>query len=219
MVIKAPKSSSGDTTHALVKAGLSAIPIVGGPAAEIFQLLVHPPLERRRHDWMTQIGEKLLELESHGLNLEDLQNNEQFISAVMQASAAALRTHKEMKLAALRNAVLHVATSQGPEETIQHLLLSFIDQFSEMHLQILAFARTPKPQSNISAGGLGHVLEDNIPTLRGERTLYDQLWKDLYLRGLVNTESLHVMMTGNGLAQGRTSPLGEALLNFIAEPK
>lgn len=70
----------------------------------------------------------------------------------------------------------------------------------------------------MSGGGLGHVLENNIPSLRGHRTLYDQLWKDLYLRGLVNTEGLHVTMTGNGLAQSRTSPLGETLLNFIAEP-
>jgi hypothetical protein len=217
MSIEVPKSSKGDVAHALVKAGLSTLPVVGGPAVELFQYLVQPPLERRRHEWMTQIGEKLRELEAQGLKLEELQQNEQFISAVMQASTAALRTHKQEKLAALRNAILHIATGQGPEETIQHLLLTFIDEFSEMHLRVLTFARAPKPPGGISAGGLSHVLEDNIPALRGQRTLYDQLWKDLYLRGLINTESLHVMMTGNGLAQSRTSPLGETLLNFIAE--
>ena len=42
---------------------------------------------------MADVGEKLLELESNGLKLEHLQNNEQFISAVMLASQAALRTH------------------------------------------------------------------------------------------------------------------------------
>lgn len=217
MIINTPKPTKGDTAHALAKAGLSAIPVVGGPAVELFQHLVQPPLERRRNEWMTQVGEKLQELEAKGLNLQDLQNNEQFITAVMQASTAALRTHKAEKLAALRNAVLHIAKGQGPEETIQHLLLSFIDEFSEMHLRVLAFARAPKPSTSLSAGGLSHVLEDNIPALRGQRTLYDQLWKDLYLRGLINTESLHVMMTGNGLGQSRTSPLGETLLNFIAE--
>jgi hypothetical protein len=211
------KSSRGDTAHALVKAGLSAIPVVGGPAVELFQLLVQPPIERRRQEWMHQIGEKLQELEAKGLKLEDLQENEPFITAVMQASSAAVRTHQTAKRAALRNAILHIAIGQGPEETLQHLLLSFIDEFSEMHLRVLAFARSPKPPNNISAGGLSHVLEDNIPALRGQRTLYDQLWKDLYLRGLVNTESLHVMMTGNGLAQSRTSPLGETLLNLVAD--
>lgn len=217
MTINTPQPGKGDTAHALAKAGLSAIPVVGGPAVELFQHLVQPPLERRRNEWMTQVGEKLQELEAQGLNLQDLQNNEQFITAVMRASTAALRTHKTEKLVALRNAVLHIAKGQGPEETIQHLLLSFIDEFSEMHLRMLAFARAPKPAAGLSAGGLSHVLEDNIPALRGQRTLYDQLWKDLYLRGLINTESLHGMMTGTGLGQSRTSPLGEILLNFIAE--
>lgn len=213
-----PKATKGDAAHALVKAGLSTLPVVGGPAVELFQFLVQPPLERRRNEWMQSVGEKLQELEAQGLNLEDLQQNEQFVSAVMQASTAALRTHKQEKLAALRNAILHIAKGQGPEETVQHLLLSFIDEFSEMHLRILAFARAPKPSGGIYAGALAQVLEQNIPALQGQRTLYDQLWKDLYLRGLINTESLQVMMTGNGLAQSRTSPLGETLLNFVSEP-
>ncbi|UUZ63272.1 hypothetical protein LP417_27235 [Polaromonas sp. P1-6] len=95
MPIEVPESSKGDVAHALAKAGLSAVPFVGGPAVELFQLLVQPPLERRRQQWMQQVGEKLLELEAKGLSLEKLQGNEQFVSAAMQASAAAIRTHKK----------------------------------------------------------------------------------------------------------------------------
>jgi hypothetical protein len=218
MEIEAPRPTAGDTAHALTKAGLSMIPFVGGPAVELFQHIVQPPLERRRKEWMEQVGKKLQSLEENGLNLNDLQSNEQFITAVMQASIAAVRTHKAEKLAALRNAVVNIAAGQGPEETVQHLLLSFIDEFSDMHLRVLAFAHAPRPPTGISAG-LSHVLEDNIPALRGQRGLYDQLWKDLYLRGLINTENLHVMMTGNGLGQSRTTELGQALLKFISEPQ
>ncbi len=216
MTIEAPKPTAGDKAHALAKAGLSMIPVVGGPAVELFQHLVQPPLERRRIEWMEQVGQQLLSLEQNGLNRDDLQTNEQFITAVMQASTAVLRTHKAEKLTALRNAVLNIASGQGPEETIQHLLLSFIDEFSEMHLRVLAFADAPKPPQGISAGGLGQVLENNIPALRGQRPLYDQLWRDLYLRGLISTEGLHVTMTGNGLGQSRTTDLGKALLGLIS---
>lgn len=201
MPIEMPESSKGDATHVLVKAGLSVIPVVGGPAVELFQYLIQRPLERRRTEWMTQIGEKLSELEKHGLKLKELQKNEEFISAVVQASTAALRTHKQEKLTALRNAVLHIATGQRPEETIQHLLLSVIDEFSEVHLRVLKFARAPKLGGSVSSVGLNHILEDNIPALRGQRTLYDQLWKNLYHRRLISTENLHVMMTGNGLSK------------------
>ena len=68
-------------------------------------------------------------------------------------------------------------------------------------------------------GGLSHVLEDNIPSLRGHDTLYHQLWKDLATRGLVNTETLNGTMRANELAQSRTSPLGVTLFNLIAEPQ
>ena len=99
-----PSNSKGDVLHAITKAGLSAIPIVGGPAVELFQYVVQPPLEKRRFEWMTSIGEKLNELEENKFDLEKLKNDENFISVMMNASQMALRTHQEEKLDALRNA-------------------------------------------------------------------------------------------------------------------
>lgn len=216
--IEVPKQSKGDFAHALTKAGLSAIPVVGGPAVELFQLLIQPPLEKRRTEWMAEVGEKLRELEVKGLKLEDLQKNEEFVSAVMHASHVALRTHKAEKLNALRNAILNVAKGQAPEETVQHLFLNFIDSLTELHLRILKVFHVPSPLPNLSMGGLSDVLEHNIPDLRGRRELYDQLWKDLYSKGLVTTDGLHSTMSGHGLAQKRTTGLGDDFLKFIAEP-
>lgn len=180
--------------------------------------MIQAPLDKRRTEWMQAVGEKLQELETNGLNLEELQNNEQFISAVMHATQSAMRTHVSAKREALRNAILNVATGQAPEEIEQHLLLSFIDTLTEMHLRILSAFHAPTPQPTLTMGGLSDVLEFNIPDLRNRREIYDQLWKDLYVRGLVNTEQLHTTMSGNGLAQRRTSNLGESLLKFISEP-
>lgn len=215
---KLPEQSEGDIAHALAKAGLSMIPVAGGPAVELLQLLVQPPLEKRRAEWMQVIGEKLQRLEEQGLDLEDLQGNERFVSAVMHATQAAMRTHVVAKREALRNAILNVAIGQAPDETMQHLLLSFIDDFTEMHLRILKVFHQPTVLQGITMGGLSTVLEQAIPDLRNRRDIYDQLWKDLYSRGLVNTEGLHVTMTGNGLGSRRTTGLGEVLLNFISEP-
>lgn len=218
MSVDVPESSKGDVAHALVKAGLSVVPIVGGPAVEIFQLLVQPPLERRRTAWMEQVGKRLLELEENGVDISKLQENDQFITAVMYASSAAIRTHQQIKLDALKNAIIHIATGDAPEEVLQHLLLRFIDEFSEMHFRILAFAQSPVAPDGISIGSLANVLEDNIPSLRGQKTLYNQLWKDLYVRGLVSVEGLNSTMSGSGLSQSCTSPIGVTLLNFIAGP-
>lgn len=64
-----PESSKGDALHAIAKAGLSVIPVIGGPAVELFQYVVQPPLEKRRAEWMASVGEKLHELEEKGLSL------------------------------------------------------------------------------------------------------------------------------------------------------
>lgn len=216
--IKTPAKSKGDIAHSVAKAGLSAIPVVGGPAVELFQNVVQPPLEKRRAEWMSQVGEKLLELESNGLNLETLQDNEQFISAAMYASQLALRTHKQEKLDALRNALTNIATDQAPEEAMQHLFLNLVDTFTVSHIQILQLFQNPTPPPNMSMGGLGNVLEHNMPDMCGRGDLYGQLWKDLYLKGLVNTEGMNVTMSGNGLGQKRTTSLGDEFLKFISEP-
>ncbi len=209
------KRSLGDVAHAVTKAGLSAIPVIGGPAVELFQYVVQPPLEKRRAEWMQSVGERLESLEADGLDLASLQENEQFISVVMQASQAALRTHNSVKLEALRNAVMMVAIGQGPEETVQHLLLGYVDELTEMHFRILKVFHSPEAPPGLSMGGLDSVLTHNIPSLRPQRDLYDQLWRDLYARGLVTTDNLHVTMSGPGLTQRRTTGLGEGLLRFI----
>lgn len=214
-----PKQSKGDVAHALTKAGLSAVPIVGGPGVELFQLVVQPPLEKRRTEWMEQVAEGLKKLEATGLSIESLRDNEQFVSAVMHASQIALRTHQEEKRQALRNALLNVASGQAPDEALQLMFLNFIDVFTEWHLRILKLFQAPPPQQALVSGGLSHVLENAFLELRGQREFYDSIWRDLYLRSLVNTESLHGMMTAGGLAQKRTTQHGDKFLAFIAEPK
>ena len=64
-------------------------------------------------------------------------------------------------------------------------------------------------------GGLSSVLEEAFPSLRGQRAIYDQIWKDLFQRGLVTTEGLHTTMSGHGLVSSRTSELGHEFLRFI----
>lgn len=213
-----PKASAGDAAHAIAKAGLSSIPVIGGPAVELFQYLIQPPLEHRRSQWMHKVGNRLLELESRGFNIEELGRNEDFVSVVMHASQIALRTHQEEKREALGNAVLNVAMGQSPHEALQHMFLEWTDTLSVLHLQILKLFQRPTPPPSLSMGGLSSVLEYNMPQLQGQARIYNQVWRDLYSRGLINTEGLNVTMSGRGLSEKRTSEIGDAFLAFISEP-
>ncbi|MNG05433.1 hypothetical protein D3C84_886230 [compost metagenome] len=168
---------------------------------------------------MAAVGEKLLELEGRGVNIEELGHKEEFISAVMYASHIALRTHQVEKREALRNAVINVATGQSPEEALEYMFFEWIDSLSVLHLQILKLFQNPTPPPGMSMGGLSSVLEHNMPQLHGREDVYKQVWKDLYSRGLVTTEGLNTTMSESGLRSKRTSAIGDAFIRFISEPK
>lgn len=61
----------------------------------------------------------------------------------LQASHAAIRTHQEEKLKALRNAVLNIAIGRTPDEDEQAVFLWYIDSLTTWHLRILKFLENP----------------------------------------------------------------------------
>jgi hypothetical protein len=213
-----PSRTTGDFAHALAKAGLSSVPVVGGAAVEFFQLLIQPPIEKRRDAWMAAIGERLHALEKNGLDLTVLQQNEQFLTATMKATQIALRSHSAEKLASLRNAIVAVALGAEPDETLQHVFLALIDELSEMHIRILALLNEPKLPSTAASFTVPEIVEAAIPSLREQSPLYYQLVLDLYTRGLLRTRlHPHDHLSREEASRSRTTELGRTFLHFIAE--
>lgn len=78
-----PESSASDTARSLVKAGISGAPVIGGPAAELFELVVPSSLDRRRQDWFDRVAAKLRELEDRDVDLSALAEDEGFITVLI----------------------------------------------------------------------------------------------------------------------------------------
>ena len=223
-----PKTSTGDIAHKIVKAGLSAVPLAGGPAAELFNAIITPPLAKRRDKWIESIAEGLKELEEkvEGFNIENLNKNEMFITTVMHATQAAIRNHQEEKLKALRNAVLNATSSNAPEEDLQMMFLNWVDELTSWHLRILKFFDDPKrwfekheiTLPNLEFGAPSHALTHAFPELKNERDFYDQVVKDLYSRGLMGLEQLQTTMTAQGIYASRTTSAGKEFIQFITSP-
>lgn len=112
-----PKPDKKDVAHKAAKIVLSGIPWLGGPVAELFNTVIIPPLEKRRNKWIESIAEGLKELEEKvdDFKIENLKDNEMFITTVMHAKQVAIRNHQKEKLAALRNAVLNAGLPNPPE--------------------------------------------------------------------------------------------------------
>jgi len=224
-----PKKNVGDIAHATTRTLISSLlPGVGGAAAELFSAILTPPIESRREEWMKNIADGLAELEKKvdGLSVESLSKNDEFVSSLLHASQVVTRNHQQGKREALRSAVLNVAAGNAPNEDLQLMFLGFVDTMTSWHLRILAFLQNPQKYlevneisaPNISAGAISHVLEAAFPDLQGERNFYDQVVKDLFSRGLINTDGIHVTMTSQGIYASRTTKMGNAFIDFITSP-
>lgn len=133
-----PKPSGGDVAHSLVRGGLSSIPYGGGVVGETFNMLVTPPLEKRRRRWEEQMVQVVKVLaEGKHVDIAALGQNEAFNSLLIQATIAAMKTHLDEKLASLRNAVANAALGQGPGDDLSLLFIRFVDEMTPLHLRVL----------------------------------------------------------------------------------
>jgi hypothetical protein len=201
----------GDHRFAVIKGTLSSIPGLGSVLAEEMGIVLVPPLTRRRDAWFEDIARRLHEIESRvaGFRFEDLGNNEQFVSAMVQATQSAIKTHATEKLEALRNAVLNVALGNAPADDLQSIFLNLVDSFTPVHLQLLRFFQHPN-----------FVDRERF---RSERWASDQATVDLLSRGLIRDtrpiaargrDSEEALVIGDWPA----STLGKQFLELVSNP-
>ena len=217
-----------DRLHTFVKAGIASIPVVGAAASELFTVILAPPLETRRVEWMNDVAERLKELEERGeLNLEDLQDNETFITTVMQASQAAIRNHQSEKREALRNAVLNAALPHAPEESLQQHFINQVDTFTVWHIRLLDLFKDPSAwfkwereelSGAPSVGILEHLITAAWPELKDQKDFLNVVVQELETKGLCKSSGLRTSMSPRGVHDKRTTRMGDAFLEFITAP-
>jgi hypothetical protein len=225
---KVPTEGKSDVAHAIVKSALSAVPYAGGPAAELFALVIAPPLQKRQAEWMNEVAEGLKEAEKRieGFSIESLKDNERFVSTVLNASQSAIRNHQKEKREALRNAVLNAALGSVPDEDTEAIFLSLISRYTPWHLRILRLLQNPMrlakekgmQPDNYHIGSRSQLLEQYFPELRGERQFYDIVVSDLSSDGMLGIDDVHGNITAHGMFQKVTTDWGDVFLTFIASP-
>lgn len=215
--LEVPKETGKDYVHTAIKTALGEVPLAGGALAEIFSTVIESPFQKRKIQWMHRVVDAIEELQEKGLKVDELKENEQFISAVFYASHLAMKTHQEEKLQALRNAIVNVAEGLEIDESLQHIYLNYIDQFTVLHIKILRFALSRKVPPNVMMGSLKPLLVSTYPELDKQEGLITQIWKELYNSGLITVDSLQGGLSSQGLGQKFTTQMGDNFLRFIEE--
>lgn len=221
-----PKQSGSDAVYALVRAAASAVPLVGGPAVELFGAIVAPPMERRRQRWFQQIADAIAELQATVANLtpEKLSQNDIFVTSLLHSTQIASRTHEEEKLEALRNALVNCGIPEAIESALQQIFLNHIDQLTTWHIRILRFFDDPPGRSRdrmrdvipVQMMSPAQALERGLPELAGRQDFYRQILEDLQQRSLLIRFEVTGMSTGDGALSPRTTTVGKQFLTFIS---
>lgn len=213
-----------EKAHRGARMAISMIPVAGGPLVEVFNSIVESPLTKRRWDTVREIGEVINDLlDQKIVTEENLQQNEAFISTVAEVCSISLRNHQKEKLEALKNAVRNSALPSCPSDDYRQLFLNFVDVCTVTHIKLLQLFDNPQRWfeqrgtnlPNWTMGSLSTIIDLAMPEIKGHNDIRDSIWKDLYQRGLVTTDSLTSGMSGSGMLSRRTSPLGDQLIAFL----
>ncbi|HWY98166.1 MAG TPA: hypothetical protein VNY36_03675 [Bacteroidia bacterium] len=224
-----PVPSIKDYLYSLTKGAIGSIPIAGAAAAELFSLIITPPLEKRRKEWMENIGKGLAELEvGSKIDLNSLSDNQEFIDVIIQASTYAIKTSQKEKIEILRNAILNTALGASPDTITRQIFLKLIDDFTPLHLQILHLFADPfktldttyeQVQGTMGTGTLLAIVNEMYPVLGKQLNLLNVIRTDLNSSGLVDLPGWQDMMGITSIYAKRTTNLGVQFLQFIQSPE
>ena len=221
------KPKNSDYAYAAGKSVLSVIPFIGGPILELYTLIFSEPISKRRDEWLILLGEELEKLEEKfdSFNIDSLKDNEQFITMVLKASQIVIRDHTLEKKKALANACVNTAMKIKIDDAEQMMFLNFVDELTVWHLRVLDYFSNPVKrlqEKNIStnsymAGSPSILLFEYYPELHDREDFTRIIVKDLYTKGLLNTDSISGVQTVQGMVASRLTDFGKRFISFISE--
>ena len=216
-----PMAQARDRLRTLAEATVSLAPM-SGPLVKLLELLV-PSLDKRREAWAQEVTILLNNLQENQLTPEKLVTDEEWISAVFEASQVAISTHVKTKLQMLRQLLEHMAIKQprGEKEVIVRRFLRFIEELDEEHFIVLKYASDP-------SGWFATKGIDKPSTISGSRSIIIKSAKlnisenirsiilnDLATRQLITIDGFTTTVSKYSLYDKFTTSLGDQLLDWV----
>jgi hypothetical protein len=134
-----PQPNELDATRSALEKVAEQVPVLGPATTHVIAQFLIPGVERRREAWFKELADDLDELKDTvtGFSIENLVDNERFVSATIQATRIALASHQQEKRQMLRNGLLRVAMGSGPGDDLEQAFLRAIEDFTPTHVKIL----------------------------------------------------------------------------------
>ena len=199
-----PEKDWKDYRHDLIKAGVSTVPVAGGAMVSLFETIFSAPIDKRKKVWFEKLANTVDELckKVDGLTPETLSNNEEFISAYLQASNIAVRTNHVAKLRYLNNAVKNTVLLTDYDESKKMVFIKVIDEMTPLHFKLLHFLSKPKlfikelndkqgPNTRVNWVNLSNVWDEIYTDIKSNDPLLNIIVSDLKRFGFTHISEFH----------------------------
>jgi len=198
------KKDTNDIKHTAIKAGLNLIPGFGGALSVIFESVFSSPIDKRKEKWLSELAKTVDELllKVNDLTPEKLSKNEMFISAFLQASNIAIRTHHKEKLQALKCAVKNSLLRDDLDENKKMIFIQIIDDLTPLHFKVLDFLSTPEtyiekldeengPNTTVNWGAISNIWDESFNDISSNNELIKIITADLYRFGFIYIDEFY----------------------------
>jgi hypothetical protein len=222
-----PSREVRDHLRAAVDAAIATIPYAGGALQILFDEVLQPNFDKRRDEWLKKLAEVLEELTGRmeGFDPASLETNEQFVSAVSQATRIAMGTHRQEKLQMLEDGLVNLVAAGGANDLLITRFLRFVDELEPEHFSVLKYLASPEAwyqerglrRPDLIAGPAFAILQGAGLPISGDQL--ELVLHDLESNVLARTSALRGMVSQAGMWQPLATDLGNQLLAFIAAPR
>jgi hypothetical protein len=215
-----PEKEPADRAYDATRLVFSLFP--NGVATELLSLILTAPVVRRRDEWVVDVASAVDDILKwkESFSLENLHENEQFISALIVATRIATGTHHREKRRMLRNILVKIGTFCDIDENLQFIYLRLVDDLTPTHIKILEFFWRGNSRlaamngGTLPQSGFHQTLVDKLlPELKGKSHV-DQIVQDLRSHGLCTAQNITA-----GIGSQVMTNHGIGFLRFILTPK
>lgn len=219
-------SESRDHVINVIKAGLNAIPCVGGVIASLIDDYIPKFKEERLRKLLDDLskdaqamGEKLSSIQ------EEYVHSEEYAFLFERCLKNAMDNYREEKLKAYRAILLNALLPGAPDEDRKIFYLALLEALTPIHIRVLGILENPVSFDAATGnrvgtgGGLATsrmaIMSKLFPEYPEE--LLESTWNDLRLRSLVGVGDLRTTIADKGIHQmeGLLTTLGNQFVRFI----
>lgn len=226
--IQPPRDSFSDDTRDSIEALIGLLP---GSSFIIYWANQLKPSARTLavqnfyHDLADAINQLL---QSQSNCVEELRDNDEFQSLLLQSYLTVVQTHQQEKLEAVRNVLLNSAVGTNLAFDTQAMFLNMLHQYTPTHLKLLSIMDNPRKQfedlgidvasiTRTEKFGRTHLMMVALlPDYSEEGEVYLKMCTDLHAAGLIPRNQVHFEQFV--ALEGQLTNLGKRFVRFVLNP-